>query len=95
MPEFRYAEPFPHAGHDETRYRLLGREHVTTAIEEKVSIASIERAVKAHVEETGGKVAPMMRTILKDLGQAGAMLSEETVTRGVYTLTATTDEVDS
>jgi len=31
MPEFRYAEPFPHASPDETRYRWLTDEHVSVA----------------------------------------------------------------
>ena len=30
MPEFRYADPFPHQGSDHTRYRLLTSEHVET-----------------------------------------------------------------
>jgi fumarate hydratase class I len=29
MPDFRYAEPFPHHGADDTRYRLLTADHVT------------------------------------------------------------------
>ena len=31
MPEFQYAEPFPHAGTDETRYRRLTGDHVSVA----------------------------------------------------------------
>jgi fumarate hydratase class I len=31
MPEFRYAEPFPHVGEDDTRYRLITNEHVSPA----------------------------------------------------------------
>ncbi len=31
MPEFHYADPFPHAGHDKTHYRKLTADHVSRA----------------------------------------------------------------
>ncbi len=52
MPEFRYADPFPHVGPDDTRYRKLASEHV--------ALISVERFDGREVL----RVAPAALTLL-------------------------------
>ena len=44
MPEFQYAEPFPRAGKDETRYRKLTADHVAVGSFEGQEILKVAPA---------------------------------------------------
>jgi len=53
MPEFRYADPFPHAHHDETHYRLLSRDHVSTVKLGRTDVLRVDPAALTLVAREG------------------------------------------
>jgi len=56
----------------------FGRELADLAVGYDASKASVRRALKAHVDQAGGKVAPLEREILAAVGAAGGVVSKLT-----------------
>ena len=74
MPEFRYQDPFPLAK-DETKYRLLSKEHVTTTTFEGQEILKVEpQALSLQAREAFREISFFYRA--RHLAQVAAILDD-------------------
>ncbi len=75
MPEFRYVDPFPHAGEDTTRYRRLTAEHVSTATFDGQQVLKVDpEALTLLSREAFREIAFFYRE--RHLAQVAAILDD-------------------